>query len=105
MRVPTLSVYQFVMLMHLQIALLVASEFFEQGDIEKKELKIKPMDMMDRDKEDQLPAMQVGFIDSICMPVYQVISPVIFRCKSEIRTTLIHTLLKMISNIGFIEYQ
>ena len=50
----------------------MASEFFEQGDIEKSELHIKPMDMMDRDKKDQLPSMQVGFIDSICMPVYQV---------------------------------
>ncbi len=50
----------------------MASEFFEQGDIEKSELHIKPMDMMDRDKKDQLPAMQVGFIDSICLPVYQV---------------------------------
>ena len=27
---------------------------------------------MDRDKKDKLPNMQVGFIDSICMPVYQV---------------------------------
>ena len=28
--------------------------------------------MMDRDKKDKLPMMQVGFIDSICMPVYKV---------------------------------
>ena len=28
--------------------------------------------MMDRDKKDKLPVMQVGFIDTICMPVYQV---------------------------------
>lgn len=28
--------------------------------------------MMDRDKKDRLPDMQVGFIDSICLPVYQV---------------------------------
>ena len=28
--------------------------------------------MMDRDKKDQLPKMQVGFIDSICLPVYSV---------------------------------
>ena len=27
---------------------------------------------MDREKKDQLPAMQVGFIDSICLPVYNV---------------------------------
>lgn len=28
--------------------------------------------MMDRKKKDELPKMQVGFIDFICMPVYQV---------------------------------
>lgn len=27
---------------------------------------------MNREKEDQLPLMQVGFIDSICMPIYEV---------------------------------
>jgi len=27
---------------------------------------------MNREKEDQLPMMQVGFIDSICLPIYQV---------------------------------
>lgn len=26
---------------------------------------------MNREKEDQLPMMQVGFIDSICMPIYE----------------------------------
>lgn len=28
---------------------------------------------MNREKEDQLPMMQVGFIDSICLPIYEVI--------------------------------
>ena len=51
---------------------MVASEFFEQGDIERRELKMTPSAMMDRNKEDQLPALQVDFIDSICIPVYQV---------------------------------
>jgi hypothetical protein len=27
---------------------------------------------MNREKKDQLPAMQVSFIDSICLPVYEV---------------------------------
>jgi hypothetical protein len=27
---------------------------------------------MNREKEDQLPVMQVGFIDSICLPIYEV---------------------------------
>ena len=28
--------------------------------------------MMDRDRKDELPKMQVGFIDAICTPVYEV---------------------------------
>ena len=28
--------------------------------------------MMDRKKKDELPKMQVGFIEFICMPVYKV---------------------------------
>ncbi|KAK3091837.1 hypothetical protein FSP39_023062 [Pinctada imbricata] len=59
-----------------KVADLIASEFFEQGDMEKTQLKIKPSDMMDRDKKDKLPVMQVGFIDTICMPVYQAIAKI-----------------------------
>lgn len=29
-------------------------------------------DIMNREKQDQLPLMQVGFIDSICLPIYEV---------------------------------
>lgn len=57
-----------------RVADLVSSEFFEQGDMERQELNITPIDIMNRDKEDQLPAMQVGFIDSICLPIYEVIN-------------------------------
>lgn len=28
--------------------------------------------MMDRKKENDLPKMQVGFIDAICLPIYKV---------------------------------
>ncbi|XP_026686318.1 dual 3',5'-cyclic-AMP and -GMP phosphodiesterase 11-like [Diaphorina citri] len=55
----------------LKVAELVSSEFFEQGDIERQELNITPIDIMNREKEDQLPLMQVGFIDSICLPIYE----------------------------------
>ncbi|XP_044740650.1 dual 3',5'-cyclic-AMP and -GMP phosphodiesterase 11-like isoform X2 [Chrysoperla carnea] len=54
-----------------RVAELVSSEFFEQGDIERQELNITPIDLMNREKEDQLPLMQVGFIDSICLPIYE----------------------------------
>ncbi|XP_049803168.1 dual 3',5'-cyclic-AMP and -GMP phosphodiesterase 11-like isoform X2 [Schistocerca nitens] len=54
-----------------RVAELVSSEFFEQGDMERQELNITPIDLMNREKEDQLPLMQVGFIDSICLPIYE----------------------------------
>lgn len=54
-----------------RVAELVSSEFFEQGDMEREELNITPIDLMNREKEDQLPLMQVGFIDSICLPIYE----------------------------------
>lgn len=73
-----------------RVAELVSSEFFEQGDMERQALNITPIvscdyllglkvidvfvfqDIMNREKEDQLPMMQVGFIDSICLPIYEV---------------------------------
>jgi len=54
-----------------KIATLVSDEFFYQGDLEKQELHLSPIPMMDRDYKDKLPAMQVEFIDQICLPVYQ----------------------------------
>ncbi|KAK2193573.1 hypothetical protein NP493_11g02015 [Ridgeia piscesae] len=53
------------------VAQLVANEFFEQGDLERFKLHQEPIAMMDRQKKDELPSMQVGFIDSICLPVYK----------------------------------
>ena len=49
---------------------MVNSLIFHSGDLEKKELQLTPIQMMDRDYKDKLPAMQVEFIDSICLPVY-----------------------------------
>ncbi|KAG5877393.1 Dual 3', partial [Gonioctena quinquepunctata] len=51
---------------------LVAAEFFAQGDLEREKLNITPLDIMDRTKAEQLPMMQINFIDSICLPLYQV---------------------------------
>lgn len=33
--------------------------------------------MMDRRKKDDLPKMQVGFIDFVCMPLYEVLADLI----------------------------
>ncbi|XP_065556370.1 cGMP-specific 3',5'-cyclic phosphodiesterase-like [Artemia franciscana] len=57
-----------------QVAKLVAEEFFDQGDIEKLQLNSQPIDMLNRDKKDDLPKMQIGFIDAICLPLYKALS-------------------------------
>ncbi|KAF6110618.1 phosphodiesterase 6C [Phyllostomus discolor] len=54
-----------------QVALLVASEFWEQGDLERTVLQQQPIPMMDRNKKDELPKLQVGFIDFVCTFVYK----------------------------------
>ncbi|XP_058813126.1 cGMP-specific 3',5'-cyclic phosphodiesterase isoform X2 [Topomyia yanbarensis] len=57
-----------------RMAKLVADEFFDQGDLEKLQLNQQPVAMMDRERKDELPKMQVGFIDVICLPLYKVLS-------------------------------
>ena len=42
----------------------VADEFFDQGDMERMQLGINPMWMMDRERKDELPQMQVKFFKS-----------------------------------------
>ncbi|XP_042816698.1 cone cGMP-specific 3',5'-cyclic phosphodiesterase subunit alpha' isoform X2 [Panthera tigris] len=54
-----------------QVALLVANEFWEQGDLERTVLQQQPIPMMDRNKKDELPKLQVGFIDFVCTFVYK----------------------------------
>nr|XP_058910475.1 cone cGMP-specific 3',5'-cyclic phosphodiesterase subunit alpha' [Kogia breviceps] len=50
-----------------QVALLVANEFWEQGDLERTVLQQQPIPMMDRNKKDELPKLQVGFIDFVLL--------------------------------------
>lgn len=57
-----------------RIAKLVADEFFDQGDLERLQLNQQPVAMMDRERRDELPQMQVGFIDVICLPLYGTMS-------------------------------
>uniref|UniRef100_A0A8D0ALR6 PDEase domain-containing protein n=1 Tax=Sander lucioperca TaxID=283035 RepID=A0A8D0ALR6_SANLU len=70
-----------------RIAKLVTMEFFAQGDKEKKEFKIKPIDIMNREKSTRLPYMQVEYIDDICYPLYKVLfntcSPLLKGCKKN----------------------
>uniref|UniRef100_A0A8C5P6G5 Phosphodiesterase n=1 Tax=Leptobrachium leishanense TaxID=445787 RepID=A0A8C5P6G5_9ANUR len=63
-----------------RIAELVASEFYEQGDKERKELNIEPIDLMNREKKDKIPSMQVGFIDAVCLELYEALTEVSESC-------------------------
>ena len=52
-----------------QIANLIYTEFFRQGDLEKA-LGHTPNEMMDRDKA-FIPEQQLGFLDGISGPAYR----------------------------------
>ncbi|XP_076139433.1 rod cGMP-specific 3',5'-cyclic phosphodiesterase subunit beta [Alosa pseudoharengus] len=54
-----------------KVALNVAEEFWEQGDLERSVLDQQPIPMMDRTKVADLPKMQCGFIDFVCTFVYK----------------------------------
>ncbi|KAM8900510.1 cGMP-specific 3',5'-cyclic phosphodiesterase isoform 2-T2 [Spinachia spinachia] len=73
-----------------RIAELVAAEFFEQGDKERRELNIEPIDLMNREKKDKIPSMQVSFIDAICTQLYETLagmskfcSPLLEGCQKN----------------------
>ncbi|KAH0615949.1 hypothetical protein JD844_026621 [Phrynosoma platyrhinos] len=63
-----------------RIAELVAAEFFDQGDKERKELNIEPTDLMNREKKNKIPSMQVGFIDAICLQLYEALAHISESC-------------------------
>ncbi|XP_070843788.1 cGMP-specific 3',5'-cyclic phosphodiesterase [Chaetodon trifascialis] len=64
-----------------RIANLVAMEFFAQGDKEREEFKIKPIDIMNRENSTRLPYMQVEYIDDICYPLYKTVSRLFGSCS------------------------
>ncbi|XP_068164060.1 cGMP-specific 3',5'-cyclic phosphodiesterase isoform X2 [Antennarius striatus] len=73
-----------------RIAELVATEFFEQGDKERRELNTEPSDLMNREKRDKIPSMQVSFIDAICTQLYETLagmsefcSPLLEGCQEN----------------------
>ncbi|XP_040274201.1 cGMP-specific 3',5'-cyclic phosphodiesterase [Bufo bufo] len=63
-----------------RIAELVATEFYDQGDKERQELNTEPIDLMNREKKDKIPSMQVGFIDAICLGLYEALAEVSESC-------------------------
>ncbi|XP_032394872.1 rod cGMP-specific 3',5'-cyclic phosphodiesterase subunit beta isoform X2 [Etheostoma spectabile] len=54
-----------------RVALSVAAEFWEQGDLERTVLEQQPIPMMDRNHAPELPKLQCGFIDFVCTFVYK----------------------------------
>ncbi|XP_063285848.1 dual 3',5'-cyclic-AMP and -GMP phosphodiesterase 11A [Pelobates fuscus] len=64
-----------------QVAELVTNEFFEQGDRERSELKLTPSAIFDRNRKDELPRLQLEWIDNICMPLYQCLVKVNVKLK------------------------
>ncbi|XP_067851943.1 rod cGMP-specific 3',5'-cyclic phosphodiesterase subunit alpha [Heptranchias perlo] len=68
-----------------KVALSVAAEFWEQGDLERTVLEQQPIPMMDRNKAAELPKLQVGFIDFVCTFVYKEFT----RFHSEIQPMLL----------------
>ncbi|KAK3786950.1 hypothetical protein RRG08_037415 [Elysia crispata] len=53
-----------------KLVYVIMEEFWQQGDEERKR-GITPVEMMDRNKKDELPNLEVGFIQSICVPCYE----------------------------------
>lgn len=54
---------------HRAVSQLIAEEFWTQGDIERRELHVDPPPMLDRHVA--LSTVQIGFIDHLCMDVYE----------------------------------
>ena len=66
-----------------QTARNVTSEFYDQGDLERKLFDTEPVPMMDRKQDGDIAKMQIGFIDGVCSLVYQVSLYIFFNfCSS-----------------------
>lgn len=54
-----------------RVARLVTAEFIVQGDKERQELNIEPQALMDRERQHELPQLQIRWIADICLPLYK----------------------------------
>lgn len=59
---------------HKSVVIQVTQEFFAQGVRERTELNIEPTEIMDERRSDQLPRLQMGWIDAVCFPLFQNLS-------------------------------
>jgi len=55
-----------------RVAHLVTAEFIVQGDKERQQLHIQPQALMDRERQHELPQLQIRWIADICLPLYKV---------------------------------
>lgn len=60
------SIIAFIFKTYLFIIIIV------KGDQERKQLQITPPASMDREREHELPQLQMRWIHDICLPLYQV---------------------------------
>ncbi|OZC12427.1 3'5'-cyclic nucleotide phosphodiesterase [Onchocerca flexuosa] len=65
---------------HTKAVKIIFAEFYEQGDAERKNGQ-EPIAMMDREKVNELPQMQVTFMKYICVPCYELIVATIPECQ------------------------
>jgi len=54
-----------------KVAKKIEDEFYFQGDLERTELNDSPNAMMDRQRREEFPSHQVGYVDFICEPLYE----------------------------------
>ncbi|KAL3275955.1 hypothetical protein HHI36_020689 [Cryptolaemus montrouzieri] len=70
---------------------IIFEEFYQQGDAEKANGR-KPIPMMDRNQPDQQASSQVGFLENICIPCYELLhqfipqaKPLLDMCQENLR--------------------
>lgn len=64
-----------------RVARLVTAEFIVQGDKERQELHIQPQALMDRERQHELPQLQIRWIADICLPLYKVWAEIHHKCS------------------------
>ncbi|VDN03482.1 unnamed protein product [Thelazia callipaeda] len=69
---------------------IIFEEFYEQGDAERRNGQ-KPIAMMDRRKANEMPQMQVSFMQDICTPCYELIASIIPECQPLLDRCLSNT--------------
>ncbi|XP_048759916.1 probable 3',5'-cyclic phosphodiesterase pde-5 isoform X5 [Ostrea edulis] len=66
--------------LQVQLVDVIMEEFWQQGDEERSQ-GLTPMPMMDRQKKNELPHLEVGFLVGICLPCYEVMAQILPETK------------------------